>query len=104
YRDDVCAFLNHLPTTMFDPSDGLEMGVTRLASGWRNVSEVTRAEDQLAVLERWSSLIAEMRLAPALQWRLAVTNPDALEGIAMLPAVAETLRVARTGSAPSREF
>ncbi|MEO9102121.1 MAG: hypothetical protein ABI256_06465, partial [Rhodoferax sp.] len=40
YRDDVCAFLNHLPTSMFDPSDGLEMGVARLASGWYNVSEL----------------------------------------------------------------
>ncbi|MEO8248994.1 MAG: hypothetical protein ABI589_06460 [Burkholderiales bacterium] len=104
YQGEVRAFLNSLPTSGKAPADALRMGLVRVAGGWLHASEVTREEDQLAVLAQAPSLIAELpHPSPLMQWLIAARDADALDGMALSPAVAEALRVARAGSTPAAQ-
>ena len=97
YRDELLGFLNSLPTSEHAPADALQMGLVRIATGWCHVSELTHEEDQLAVLARAPSLIAELsQPAPLLQWLIAARDPDLLQGISTSPALTDALRLARS--------
>ncbi|QTD44264.1 hypothetical protein [Ottowia testudinis] len=96
YRDEVVAFLNHLPTDGADGcGDALAMGIVWQQGAWCHVSDLRDPAAQLALVQRQPELLASLSsLPPLLQWLAAARAPQALAAAPIAAALTPGVRQA----------
>ena len=95
YTPEIRGFLNSLKTNAFVSPDAQALGLVRIRSGWCTVAEVSEELDQIAVVRRSPSLVAEMPSpGPVVQWLVLATLSKALRPSQMTAGVRRALALA----------